>query len=104
MTGDEMVKRVAAAIQRHQTEFGPDYEGMARAAIEALRQPNRKMLRAAAKAMSPGRRPTQARVGCMAKHGIRYRAMIDAALGEPNDAGASPSPRQVESASSREEQ
>jgi hypothetical protein len=52
----------------------------ARAAIKAMRMPTPKMLRAAGKAMSPEKRPTKKRVGAKAKHGIRYRAMIDAAL------------------------
>lgn len=56
------------------------YLNMARAAIEAMRRPDTKMLRAACAAMSPGKRPTQRRVSERAKHGIRYRAMIDAAL------------------------
>lgn len=52
----------------------------ARTVMEAIRKPNNAMLKAACAAMSPGKRPTQKRVSCKAKHGIRYRAMIDAAL------------------------
>ena len=40
------------------------------------------MLRAAAAAMSPNKRPTSKRVSVKAKHGIRYRAMFDAYLKE----------------------
>lgn len=53
-----------------------------RAAIAAMREPTKAMLHAAAKAMSPDRRPTQKRVSVAAKHAIRYRAMIDCALAE----------------------
>lgn len=35
------------------------------------------MLRAAAKAMSPGKRPTEEWVSVSQKHAIRYRAMIE---------------------------
>lgn len=52
---------------------------LAHAAIEEMRSPTPKMLRAACAAMSPGKRPTRKRVSEKAKHGIRYRAMIDAA-------------------------
>jgi hypothetical protein len=50
--------------------------------LKAIRQPTPKMLCAACAAMSLAKRPTQARVGNKAKHGIRYRAMIDALIGE----------------------
>jgi hypothetical protein len=46
------------------------------------RKPTKKMLRAACSAMSPGKRPTSKRVSVKAKHGIRYRAMVDAYLEE----------------------
>lgn len=46
------------------------------------RKPTKKMLRAACAAMSPGKRPTKDRVSSKAKHGIRYRAMVDAYLKE----------------------
>jgi hypothetical protein len=100
----EMVERVAKAIWNVSRE--PEHEGPtedkwheatedwrenmrahARAAITAMRTPTPKMLKAAKAAMSPGKRPTQNRVGCKAKHGIRYRAMIDAALKETGNAG-----------------
>ena len=58
---------------------------IARAAIEAMRKPNRKMLNAAAKAMSPEKRPTPTFVSTAAKHQIRYMAMIDTALGKPEE-------------------
>jgi hypothetical protein len=87
-----MVKRVAKAlvverdaiIQRELDgeRLGEDEisEMLARAAIAAMRAPNNKMLNAAAAAMSPDKRPTQRRVSVKAKHAIRYRAMIEAAL------------------------
>lgn len=52
----------------------------ARTVIEAIRKPDNAMLKTACAAMSPGKRPTKARVSVKAKHGIRYRAMIDEAL------------------------
>lgn len=63
-------------------EMRDHWRMMARAAIEAMRIPSAKMLKAACKSMSPERRPTPDRVTVKAKHGIRYRAMIDAALEE----------------------
>jgi hypothetical protein len=80
---NEMIICVAKAICKAQTqteEFHQAFFPEAVAAIEAMRAPSRKMIRAAAKAMSPDRRPTQRYVSCNAKHGIRYRAMIDEAL------------------------
>lgn len=59
-----------------------DLHEVARSAIEAMAAPNSKMCKAAAKAMSPDRRPTPNRVSVKAKHAIRYRAMITAALNE----------------------
>lgn len=59
-----------------------DSLSLARAAVNVLRAPNNKMLTAAAKAMSPGCRPTEARVSVKAKHAIRYRAMIDVIVAE----------------------
>lgn len=75
----EMIARVAAAIRNAQARPHTE-EDVARAAIEAMRKPNSKMLSAASKALSPGRRPTDEWISVSAKHGLRYRAMIDAAL------------------------
>jgi len=58
------------------------YSDDARAAIEAMRSPTPSMLKAACASMSPEKRPTEKFVSVKAKHGIRYRAMIDAALEE----------------------
>jgi len=44
------------------------------------RKPTKAMLRAAAKSMSPGRRPTQQWLSVSQKHAVRYRAMINAYL------------------------
>jgi hypothetical protein len=49
-----------------------------RSHVVAPRCPTQPMLRAAAKAMSPGHRPTDGWVSNGVKHGIRYRAMIAA--------------------------
>lgn len=54
----------------------------ARAAIAAMREPTKKMVKAAAKAMSPEHRPTPNYISVDDKHAIRFRAMIDAALKE----------------------
>lgn len=59
-----------------------DFESSARAAIEAMAAPTSGMCKAACAAMSPGKRPTPNRVSHKAKHAIRYRAMIQAALKE----------------------
>ena len=95
-----MAEKVARAICAATTKADPDeivyicdigdhqecdaryraYIPEARAAIEAMREPDAKMLNAACAAMSPGKRPTPKRVSVKAKHGIRYRAMIDEAL------------------------
>jgi hypothetical protein len=53
--------------------------------IREMRKPTVQMTKAACAAMSPGKRPTSARVGNKAKHAIRYQAMIDAALAEIED-------------------
>lgn len=94
----DMIERVARAMcAANGTIWGgprgeddPDFlltkiyhMNMARAAIEAMRDPTPKMIGAAGKALSPGRRPTEAWVSVNAKHGIRYRAMIDEALSRP---------------------
>lgn len=68
-------------------ESGKDFELeswaiLARAAIEAMAAPTPRMCKAACAAMSPGKRPTPNRVSHKAKHAIRYRAMIQAALEE----------------------
>lgn len=66
-------------------EVREEYLAVALDAIEAMRKPSAKMLRAASKSMSPGRRPTEEWVSDRAKHGIRYRAMIDAALSQKGE-------------------
>lgn len=92
----DMVERVAMALASDMEEGFPRFTQQrwdqlsmpakaafrtrARVAIEAMRDPSPSMLRAAGAAMSPGKRPTEAYVSDRAKHGIRYRAMIDAAL------------------------
>lgn len=43
------------------------------------RCPDKRMVRAACKAMSPGKRPTPDRVSNARKHAIRWNAMMDAA-------------------------
>lgn len=40
----EMIERVRVALQKHQTVHGPYYEGMARAAVEAMREPTAAIL------------------------------------------------------------
>lgn len=84
---NEMVARVADAIRSAQARPHTDRD-VAKAAIKAMRRPNAKMLAAAGKALSPGRRPTDEWISVNAKHGLRYRAMIDAAL--PSDEEETP--------------
>lgn len=80
----DMVEKVARAIRERELGKGcPVWEedyAVARAAIEAMREPDKVMLRAAAKSMSPEKRPTAKWVSCQKKHEIRFTAMIDAAL------------------------
>jgi len=52
------------------------------AVVRALLAPDNKMLKAAAKALSPERRPTDRYVSVKAKHAIRFRAMLRAAIGD----------------------
>lgn len=85
-----MVERVARALCED-ARMNPDdalggwahWVPEARVAIATMRNPTAKMRRAACGAMSPGKRPTEKRVSDRAKHAIRWRAMIDAALTEP---------------------
>ena len=98
MTSKNMIEQIAKAIWQRRTggiwEARKSWLGVggddcldilealedAKIALEAMRTPTPKMLRAACAAMSRSKRPTQNHVGCKAKHGIRYRAMIDEAL------------------------
>ena len=50
-----------------------------RDSVVVPRDPSPAMIRAACRAMSPARRPTEQWVSVREKHTIRYRAMIDAA-------------------------
>lgn len=77
----EMIEIVAAAIRETQARPHTDAD-VARAAIEAMIIPTNGMLGEAAKAMSPGKRPTQDFVSVKEKHKIRYQAMIRKALEE----------------------
>lgn len=79
----EMIERVDAAIKAElEAKLGMIVVNLnlGAIAIKAMRKPDKHMIHAAAKAMSPGRRPTPERVSVAEKHAIRYRAMIDAAL------------------------
>lgn len=99
----DMIEAVARAIYARMTELGHDEDGVdpaewaavspdldlarehwrsiASAAIEAMRTPNKAMIKAAGRAMSPDRRPTPEYMSARAKHAFRYSEMIDAALG-----------------------
>lgn len=81
-----MISRVSKAVEKLDKLRG-DYGGLAyddiaRAALVAMLEPSKDMLGAAAKAMSPGKRPTQEWVSVQNKHKIRYQAMIRKALEE----------------------
>ena len=81
-----MIKRVSKAIEKLDKlrgEYGGlAYDDIARAALIAILEPSNDMLGAAAKAMSPGKRPTPDFVSVKEKHKIRYQAMIRKALEE----------------------
>lgn len=66
-------------------EMRDDLAAEVRAVIEEMRSPSKAMLHAASKSMSPGKRPTDKWVSASAKHGIRYRAMIDAAISQTKE-------------------
>lgn len=90
----EMVESLAMALRERHRKVGVNawaemseknqqyWRDEARAVLGYLREPTTAMLNAACAAMSPGKRPTPQRVSAKSKHGIRYRAMIDAALRE----------------------
>lgn len=73
---------LAARVAQHCAEHGGSWEDIAAEVYATLLQPTDKMLKEAAKAMSPGRRPTPDRVSWKQKHRIRFRAMIIQALAE----------------------
>lgn len=81
-----MIKRVAKAIEKLDKirgEYaGLAYDDIARVAMMAMLDPTNDMLGEAAKAMSPGKRPTPDFVSVKEKHRIRYQAMIRKALEE----------------------
>lgn len=95
MKPNQTIERAARALAAHKRGLPPDdpeidrvwasYCGQVRAVIEALRKPSSTMLRAAAAAMSSGKRPTQRRVSVRLKHAIRYRAMIGAILDDESE-------------------
>lgn len=70
----EMVERATMAVQMRMVVYGADYEGIARAVIAALREPTEPMLFAVAD-------PRNDTIRDLARDD--YRAMIDAALAEP---------------------
>ena len=65
------------------TKHNPENERIKRKHFAYLKEAKRhseQTVDAAAKAMSPEKRPTQEWVSCGQKHKIRYQAMIDEAL------------------------
>lgn len=83
-----MIERVAAAIQKYwlENEFDPSEanDGVARAAIAAMREPSEKMLRAdlaASKALKSPHTLRQQQIAC-------WHASIDAVLSTPQTQGA----------------
>lgn len=81
-----MTVRIAKDLEKYVKTLG-EYDGivyadLARVALVAMMDPTPKMLGEAAKAMSPGKRPTQEWVSVQDKHKIRYQAMIRKALEE----------------------
>lgn len=97
----EVLERVAAAIAGADSVDGPAYAVLARAAIEAMREPTPEMLSAYRGALSAaisetpgdmlGRAKGRAggyRVKTEAKAIARWKAMIDAALDNPEFPGS----------------
>lgn len=93
MAESKMVERVALALFGRDvdrdvidppwgdnTSLHESYYEEAELAINAMRDPTKMMLNAAAGAMSPGKRPTPDQVSVKEKYRIRFQAMIDAAL------------------------
>lgn len=76
------LQRLARAAQSASADQPFTWENAARAMLLELRQPTTAMLNAACAAMSPGKRPTPRFVSHKAKHGIRFRAMIDQLLSD----------------------
>jgi hypothetical protein len=88
-------KGIEAAQDKIYDVVSVDYGGLSRDSDAALqivkayldasgmvmvpREPTSKMLNAAAKALSPGKRPTPDFVSVSKKHMIRYQAMVNAA-------------------------
>lgn len=73
----EIIERVADVLQ---AEVGLDRlaaTALARRTVAAIREPDRFIIKAMCKAMSPEHRPTAAYVGVADKHRIRWRAAID---------------------------
>jgi hypothetical protein len=99
----EMIERVARALCCIHWN-GPDAQSVgcdcvawrdhvedARVVIAAMREPDRDVMKAMCKAMSPEHRPTPERVSSGEKHKIRWRAAIDRILAEPSPKHQSPS-------------
>lgn len=75
--------KVWLCIGERQNVIGwQEYEADARAAIAAMREPDRCAVKAMCKAMSPEHRPTFEWVSAAEKHRIRWRAAIDRVLSD----------------------
>jgi hypothetical protein len=92
MTYDELVAKVAEAFDTqsyHLMPYDEIYPSMAKVALaivyEAMIDPDNKMIRAASKAMSPGKRPTPEWLPSSDKHAYRFMAMIEASPLKPQD-------------------
>lgn len=92
MTYDELVAKVAEAFDKqsyHLMPYDEIYPSMAKVALaavyEAMIAPNNRMVKAACKAMSPEKRPTQDWVSVRDKHAYRFMAMIEASPLKPQD-------------------
>lgn len=90
-----MIERAAMAVQKRMSVYGPDYEGIARAVIEAMREPTDEMWHAghnpgwergqkfAQKALDEHRRRNPKSRAVSVSHDflhVQWDAMIDAAL------------------------
>ena len=90
MTYDELVEKVAEAFDTqsyHLMPYDEIYPSMAKVALAvvygALTEPSKKMCKAAAKAMSPEKRPTPEWMPSSDKHAYRFMAMIEASPLKP---------------------
>jgi hypothetical protein len=98
VTHDDLIRSMASAMQSSKAWPAVYKAGTAellsRVALavvyETLTEPSKKMCKAAAKAMSPEKRPTPEWMPSSDKHAYRFMAMIEASPLKPVDSGDKP--------------